>query len=168
MHKIMDKLKLLDLIQTEYDFVKRTLSLMSSEQMLQPGASYGEWSVKDVVAHLAAWQNRFLGWFAASQRGETPELPAPGYTWEDLNRLNEQTRLADKDRPLDKVLSDFHASYEQIVEVVEAHSEEDLFDPDLYEWTSEQSPLWMYVAHNTYLHYYAHIEHVREWLADSQ
>jgi len=54
------------------------------------------------------------------------------------------------------------------VEVVEALSEEDLFDPDLYEWTSEQSPLWMYVAHNTYLHYCDHIGHVREWLADSQ
>ena len=35
------------------------------------------------------------------------------------------------------------------------------FDPDLYEWTSEEMPLWSAIAANTYSHYPAHLERIR-------
>jgi hypothetical protein len=32
-------------------------------------------------------------WVGETLRGEVPETPAPGMTWDDLDRLNEQTYL---------------------------------------------------------------------------
>ncbi|MCU0281239.1 MAG: ClbS/DfsB family four-helix bundle protein, partial [Acidimicrobiia bacterium] len=58
---------------------------------LRPGAC-GEWSVKDVLAHLDAWHEMFLDWEAAGCRGEKPVIPAPGYTWATTPALNEEIR----------------------------------------------------------------------------
>jgi hypothetical protein len=72
--------------------------------MEEPGI-VGEWSVKDVLAHLYEWEQMVLRWLAAGKRGETPEVPAEGYKWNQLPALNEEIWLKYKDLPLDEILS---------------------------------------------------------------
>ncbi len=50
---------LLDLINAEYDQLRAIVNAISPAQLVQQGA-IGEWSVKDVLAHLAAWEARLV------------------------------------------------------------------------------------------------------------
>ena len=56
-----DKAALLAMIQAGYEQLEVLLATLSPEQMTIPGVN-GSWSVKDNLAHLAAWQ----GYQAAS------------------------------------------------------------------------------------------------------
>ena len=41
----------------------------------------GQWSVKDLLAHLDAWHELVLAWERAGRAGEPVAIPAPGLTW---------------------------------------------------------------------------------------
>ncbi len=131
--------------------------------MAQPGVE-SNWSVKDILAHIMAWEKRMVQWLEESLRGEVPERPAPGMSWDDLDRLNEQIYRENRDRALDEVLADFRQSHEESLRVVEAIAEEDLIEPERFEWR-EGDPIWHMVAGNTWWHYKEHRETISNWLA---
>jgi hypothetical protein len=163
MNEKFDKQKMLDFMRAEYEFVERTLALLSPEQMLEPDVQ-GPWSVKDTLAHLTRWHVRALDWLAAARQGEQPELPEPGYTWEQIDDINDRTYREDKDLPLDTVLEAFRQTYRQLYAETEQLSEEELFGRaglSLY----FRDPLFGYIAHNSFFHYREHIEPVRRWMS---
>ncbi len=168
MHRLLDKEKLLALIETEKAFLDRTIALVDPEQMLETVVGKHRRSVKDILAHLAAWQNRLLGWIEASESGGAPLIPEGRHTWDELDELNDERFDHDANLPLDEVTADFAESYDKLLELVRATSEEDLLRPDLYKWTSELAVLADFVSHNTYLHYAGHVAPLREWLAGHQ
>jgi hypothetical protein len=69
---------IIERLHTERRRLEQKLAGLSPEEMTQPGV-VGDWSVKDVLAHLADWEQMCLGWCAACDRGEKPETPAPGH-----------------------------------------------------------------------------------------
>jgi hypothetical protein len=160
----MTKTKILEMIQSEQEALKRTLARLSAEQMTQPGVE-SNWSVKDILVHITDWERRMVQWIEASVRGEVPERPAPGMTWDDLDRLNEQTYMLNRDKPLGEVQAEFDRSYQRSLRAVEALSEADLIDPYRFEWR-EGDPLWHMVAANTWWHYKEHRETISDWLKD--
>ncbi|MGD8586077.1 MAG: ClbS/DfsB family four-helix bundle protein, partial [Chloroflexota bacterium] len=81
--RYLNKGKILARIRTERRRLEQNLELLDEAQMLRPGV-VGDWSVKDILAHLADWECRFLGWYRAGQRGEVPETPAPDLSWSQL------------------------------------------------------------------------------------
>lgn len=139
-----------------------TLSQLDEDQMISPGLESG-WSVKDVLAHIQVWETRMVRWLEETQRGETPQMLPPGMTWDDLDQMNDETYLQNRDRPLSEVLEEFHQSFPKAVDTVKSISEEDLIDPDRFEWR-EGKPLWFIVAANTFWHYDEHDKAIREWL----
>lgn len=60
------------------------------------------------------------------------------------------------------MLADFQDSYQQSLKAVEALSEEDLTDPNRFDWR-EGEPLWVMVAANTFWHYKEHGESIHAW-----
>jgi uncharacterized protein (TIGR03083 family) len=137
--------------QKEYQALEKLLAPLTPEQMTQPGA-VGDWSVKDVLAHLYEWQQMFFGWYEAGLRGETPALPGRGYKWNQLPALNHEIYLAYRDAPLDDVLARFHDSHRRTMALVEALSEEDLFAHGGFEWLGKHS-LAVFINANTGSHY---------------
>lgn len=158
------KEEILEAILSEREALETTLDQLSEEQKTQPGAEDG-WSVKDILAHITDWEKRLLLWIDESIQGERPQRPAPGMTWDDLDRLNELTYLANKDRSLEEVEIDFHSSYQKALKTVQALSEEDLIDPKRFSWR-KGDPLWLMVAANTWEHYKEHRETIIEWLQE--
>ncbi len=112
--------------------LEKVLGKVAPDAMTSPGVC-GAWSAKDVLAHVAHWQELHLGWWAAVQRGETPEVPAPGLTFrpDDMDKLNQQIFRAHCDQPLEEVLHYLRETYERFMAVVEATPEDDLFRPGL-------------------------------------
>ena len=164
MNADIDKQRLLDLIQVEYDFVERTLELLTPERMVITDVE-GWWSVKDTVAHLSFWMKRLLAWFEASKQGIRKIPPKEGYTWKEIDKLNDDTSAADKDRALDGVLAEFHNVYGQVLTMVEGLYEEELFNDDFADGFDDLP--WQLVMYNTYHHFYEHIKAVREWISTS-
>ena len=157
------KAQILELIKTEHEALQAVLESLAESQMIQPGAEE-KLSVKDLLAHITDWEQRMVQWIEESLQGQIPEQPAPGMTWDDLDRLNEQTYLANKDRPLAEIRSDFKASYQQALATVQALSQADLFDPHRFTWR-EGNALWHMVEVNTWVHYREHRESISRWLA---
>src|SRR5438477_8420769 len=123
----MQKREVIEAIQSERAHLESLLASMSAEQMCQRVLD-GQRSVKDILAHIADWERRCIVWIEAGLHGETPERPEQGYTWKDIDALNERTFLENKDRPLLEVQVDSRRAYEQFLGQVQSLSDEDITD----------------------------------------
>jgi hypothetical protein len=119
--------------------------------MVWPG-SMDDWSVKDILAHLVDWEQRFIEWYKTGLKGEIPETPAPGFTWRELPKLNQEGFEQHKNDPLEKVLERFEKSNQEILDLVEGMQGNEIFEPKCYQWTGD-SPLLPWIAANTSSHY---------------
>jgi dienelactone hydrolase len=156
------KARLVELVEEEYSALQETLAQVPRERMTEPGV-VGSWTVKDILAHIAAWQGRMARWVSDTLRGAVPQVLPAGMTWDDLDRWNEQTYLENRDRPLAEVLDEFARSYDQALEATRAATEDDLFDPARFPWR-EGRPLWVMVAANTFWHHAEHAQAIGQWL----
>lgn len=123
----------------------------------------GDWTPKDTMAHIADWEQRFLRWYRAGQRGEVVERPETGMTWDDLDRLNREVVERSRARSLDEVRAEFAASYRAILDAVTAMDEDELFTVGRYAWTKKH-PLLPYLRSNTDEHYAEHTAELEAWL----
>ena len=158
----MNKAQLIEAITNGRSKFEETLSQLAQEQLTSPGLESG-WSVKDVLAHIQVWETRMVRWLGDAQRGEIPQMLPSGMTWDDLDQMNEETYLENRDKPLMGVLAEFHKSFPKALDAVKDISEGDLIDPDRFEWR-EGKPLWFIVAANTFWHYEEHDKAIREWM----
>ena len=127
----MDKTTLLGILQANRALFDQTLAQVK-EPYLTGRHGADERSARDIVAHITGWEQRLIGWLAAAARGETPQIPEPGATWDDMDGLNARDFKANYDRPLDDVLADSRRSFQQLLERVVAFSEVELTDPGRY------------------------------------
>ncbi len=148
MPPIETKAQLLAKLRESRAALEKVLGKVAPEAMTRPGVCEA-WSAKDVLAHVAHWQELHLGWWAAVQRGETPDVPAPGLTFKpaDMDRLNQQIYLAHCDQPLEEVLRYLRETYERFVAVVEATPEADLFRPGLVSFTGKGTLARWYIEY---------------------
>ena len=145
------KKELLESIRTTRGLLDKKFSRLTPKQMVWPG-SMDDWSVKDILAHLVDWEQRFIEWYKAGRRGEIPETPAPGFTWRELPRLNQEGFEQHKNETLEDVLERYEKSYLEVLELVEGMKEQEIFEAEYYEWTGESS-LLPWIAANTSSHY---------------
>jgi hypothetical protein len=121
------------------------------------------WTLGDLVAHLAEWQQMFLRWYADGLRGVEPAMPAPGFKWNETPRLNRAIREKHRSRPLATVRAEFDAGYGEIIRVVEGLPPRALLQPGRFEWTGKHA-LSTYLGPNTASHYRFAIKVIDRWL----
>ncbi len=152
MAKQRSKAELLQDIRVERRRLENILAGLAPDEIIKPGV-VGEWSVKDVLAHLTAWEQLFLSWYEAGLQGRVAETSPVGMSAKAIDALNQiiydQYRLCS----MEEVLEKFQNSYQQVLAAVEAIPEEDLFAAGRYEWTGKWN-LADYVAGNTCNHYH--------------
>jgi hypothetical protein len=150
--KYTGKEALLKDIQTERRRLEKPLAFISEEQLLLPGV-VGDWSIKDVLAHLVEWEQLFLAWYRCGIEGTVPAIQPMGLSRTVIDQLNQGFYERNRLRPLPAVLADFNASYQEILRTVQAISEEEMFSTGRYAWTGKLV-LADYIAANTCSHYY--------------
>ena len=138
------KSKIIKQLQAERRRLENNLAGLSQADMLQPGV-VKEWSIKDVLAHLADWEGRFIGWYTADKHGEKVETPAPGISWKNIDPLNQQIYLAHRDQPLEVVLAYFRLTHQDFMSLVESIPEEEILAPGLFYWIGK-APLYNWLA----------------------
>lgn len=164
MEALLDKPTLLDKVETEYQAFVDLLAPLDGWQLTTPGV-VGDWSIKELLAHLTVWQKRLLTVLQAARQGIQPETPITQITCEDLDRANRVFYEAAKARPLDDVWSVFRATYLQVKQEIAALSEEALKDPERFAWLDGLA-LEHFIACDTYEHYQEHMLLVRVWLME--
>jgi len=163
MGKRLRKNDLLHEIQRERRTLDETLALLSPRRMTKAGVTRGGWSVKDVLAHLVEWQRMNLGWYAAGVRGESPAMPAPGFTLRELPRLNAMIYRKHHRRPLRAVMRDYQSYHARVVELITALPNADLVTLRRFSWTGPSWTLSDYLRASTAAHYlWAHTR-IRQW-----
>ncbi len=162
--RYLNKQVILERITAERRRLEKSLALLDEEQMVISGV-VGEWSVKDVLAHLMDWEGRFLGWYEAGRRGEVPEVPAPGIGWDKLDSLNQRIYEKYREWALASVLAAFQGSYQQVLRVVERIPEEEMFAAGGYAWLGEGNMVG-YILANTADHYRWAKLNIRRWLTE--
>ncbi|HYP39900.1 MAG TPA: DinB family protein [Chloroflexia bacterium] len=99
---------------------------LSEKDMLQPGAC-GDWSVRDILAHLAAWDRSQTAMYRAMISGERhPMLDLDEEANESFNHEHHQATL---DAILDEVITELMASREEMIEVLREIDNTALFAP---------------------------------------
>jgi hypothetical protein len=149
--RLSSKIELINSTCAERKRLEEKIAGLIPAEINFPG-TMGNWSVKDILQHLVDWEQRWIGWYKAGQRGEVVETPEAGYNWRQMGQLNELHRQKNKDRPLADVLSDFHASYNQMMDMIEKIPEAEMLAIGMYTWTGKL-PLIAWIAGNTCEHY---------------
>jgi hypothetical protein len=152
---------LLQRIDTDRARLDAALARLSDDELQQPGFD-GEMSVKDLLAHIAAWEQLCIGWIRAGQRGDQPDRPDQ-YTPEGVDRLNADIYARNRDRPLPDVRADFDRSFTEIRSVVESLTEKEIGDVGAWAWTGERS-LEVFISANADFHYKEHAEQLERWI----
>ena len=159
----MNKKELIEQLQAERARIEALLAELSEEQV-GAGGVQGDWSVKDVVAHLTTWERRGTEWIRSIVQGEEPQVPMPGYSWRDLDRLNLETYQQNRLMPWRDVLAEFQQSFPLLMEQVQALGEEQLDETFQAEWTGDQVVSARQIVAWRYLHYRSHGGHIQAWL----
>jgi hypothetical protein len=157
------KAELLREMQASYVTFETVIAPLNDTQLTTSGVN-GDWSIKDIVAHIATWQARAARSLEFAARDEEPQHDFPVNNEEEMHAFNAATFAANRSRPLSLVLMDFHASYQQLQDAVAALNEDALFAAGLFAWM-DGDPLWQVVASNTFWHYPEHITMIEEWQA---
>jgi hypothetical protein len=131
------KAQLLSDLQDEQAQWEALLADIGEAHMTQPGVA-GQWSIKDIVAHLTAWRRRTVGRFQAALRHEpTPPPPWPPELQTD-DEINAWMHASDRDRPLADVLAASRTVFAQLVDTLSAFPEADLLDPSRFDWMGDE------------------------------
>lgn len=159
------KSELLAQIERERFFWEQLVAEVGEEHMLEPGAT-GDWTFKDVVAHLNGWRRKTLARLDAARSGQTPvppPWPAHFNEEDDVEEINAWIYQANRDRPLQEMLDEYQRSFSAMGEAVSALSERDLTEPGRYEWLEGEPLATVLTASFGHLHE-EHEPALRDWL----
>lgn len=148
--------------QESFDTLMQLVDSIAPTDQALAGVN-GSWSVKDVLAHLVAWQDLLDGWYQQEQTGGQPHVPAQGYSWSQMSQLNEKIFREHRHDPSEHVRAELRRSHERLQKMVAAHSEEQLFAKQRYAWTGSTS-MGSHIAGCSASHYQWAIELIRKWL----
>jgi len=151
MTRAATKTQLIEDAQTERAALEKFLATLTPEQMAQPNV-VGEWSAKDVLAHLIEWETMVMKWYAAGVKGKVPAVPSEEYNWGQLPQLNHAIYLKHRDRSLEDIQKEFKSSYKKIMKLIESIPEKELFTRGQYSWT-KNNLLAAYFNSATAAHY---------------
>jgi len=158
----MNKSELLNWLQEQYEKWQALLDQIGPERMDQTGVN-GEWSMKDLVAHLTGWNRWLVFRLQAAQRSE-PEPPPP---WpahlQTEDEINAWIYESNRGRSVREVLDETHEVYQQLLAVIEGLPDEVRIEP---EWRLVWLGGQRFPAGEFFDHFHDdHEPDVRAWLA---
>jgi hypothetical protein len=144
-------------IDREWAALERRIALLSEAEMTTPGD--GGWSVKDLLAHISAWErvlliNHLQGGTFAEAAGMDEDTAAATEQMTAETGLNDYFYQRDKELSLSEVLAHLRATHQQVVAALEQLDDADLqraHDPD-----DPESHLVDSIVGDTYDHYLQH------------
>lgn len=159
LNEFLDEIRIL---RTKLEGLIAAVPADRREEASLPG---GEWSVKDVLAHLGTWEELTVLRLQAALDGVPPVLPPLGSEAE-MNAFNDRVHLEAQRRTFSDVHSQFDAAHHELMALL-ARQDEAFLASKLPEPWGRGRTAWQLVAANTIRHYPEHIEAIETWLLGS-
>ena len=155
----MTKDEILDALEDEREKMLAALDGLSDEEMLDPTVA-DSWSVKDIIAHLNAWEAELVRMLWQLLQGSKPSTVQ--LSGESIDERNAQWQALYKNRPLEAVLEDYQAVRQQTLRRVDQFSEAELNNPAKYP-ALRGIPLWKWIAEDSFEHEAEHLSDIIRW-----
>ncbi|HNT24162.1 MAG TPA: ClbS/DfsB family four-helix bundle protein [Anaerolineales bacterium] len=149
----MNKTRLLGRIHSSRTKWEKWLSRFeeaNGEARMSEPNTPGDWSVKDVIAHITWHERQMLGALQARALIGSPWWDLP---LDQRNQLIYEENLA---RPLAEVRQEASQVHAALLQAIEGLDEKDLHDAERFQGMPEKWKPWELLAGNTYEHYQAH------------
>lgn len=147
----MDKHQLINKIDTAWSRLEESFAGLADAQMTQPGVT-GDWSVKDILGHVTAWEEEALHHLPRIREGKRPPKYADLYG--GIDAFNALKTEENRHRSLDEVMARFEEVHAQLVAYIEAAPEELI---------ATETRFRRRIRLDTYSHYPTHTQAIREW-----
>ena len=155
----MTKTEVLQELSDSREALLELIDGLTDQEMLEPALDNG-WTVKDVVVHLTMWEAELVKLLFRAEQGRNPgTIHFRGKTTDEINA---QWYQQNKDRDLEMALNDFHGVRKQTLRRVQSFTDEDLTDPDRFDWLGGHA-LWTWIAADSFKHEREHTEQIRAW-----
>lgn len=140
------------------------VNAVGPDRMQEPGAM-GQWTFKDLAAHLTGWRQRSINRLRAAARGEGEPLPPWPADLEDDDAINDWIQEHATNRSVEDILAEADTSFADLAAAVESLPSDVLWDQARFPWLEGQS-IGQAILDRSYFDHY-HDEHeadVRAWL----
>lgn len=157
MTTLMNKAIFLEMLQTGRAQWEALLAKVDQARVTEPGIE-GEWSLKDILAHVA--------WYEREMVGILQTRALVGSSLWVLPNVERNAAIFDQNcnRSLPEVLAEAQHVYFELLHTAQSLADDDLIDPSRYRDMPADWVPWKVFADNSYEHYAAHIPAIRAWL----
>lgn len=146
------------------------LAKMNEVQLVTPQFS-DQWSIKDIIAHLWAWQQRTIARAEAALSNQQPQFPQwlPGVEPDDeeyTEPINLWIYTTYRDQSWSSTHQNWREGYLHLLELGEAFVEREMLDTGRYAWLQGYPIALIYLA--SYDHHQEHLEQLLSWLEEQE
>lgn len=147
----MDREQLLERLEKAWQDFQESYAGLSDRELTKPGVS-GDWSVRDILAHVTTWEQEALKHLPTILKGGKPPRYSVAYGGIDaFNRLMTEQKSSLTIIDIRRELEDTHRC---LVDFIETVHEEQL---------RTETPFRHRLRLDTYSHYPKHANAIRKW-----
>src|SRR5438477_611804 len=146
----MDKQQLLKQLEKAWTAIKESYDGLSDSQLTEPGV-VGDWSVKDILAHVTTWEEEALKYLPLILTGGKP----PRYIqFGGIDAFNAQMTEQKRSLALSEVLRQLDETHRRLIDYLQNVPEEHF---------TRETPFRHRLRLDAYSHYPQHARAIREW-----
>ncbi len=147
--------ELMAAIETERAQLEKALARFSEDQKTKALLKNG-WSIKDLMAHISAWEQVGFDIVQPARDGK-PLKAYVSKVFESIDHFNAATFEKNKDKSLGEIEIEFNAAYKNFVALIET-LDEDFIASNLPFEGAEDLNVRSVISANTHLHYREHTQ----------
>jgi hypothetical protein len=153
--------QLLEVMRTARANWESLLAEVGEARLTEPGVE-GDWSLKDIIAHITYFETWATNCLMAIRRGE----PLSQLEYKGLSIDEENALIYERQRslPLADVLRGSQISFQRSIESVQGLPDNDLYDLEFTRTFGADWTIFDLIAGDTFEHYNDHSTSVRAWL----
>jgi uncharacterized protein (TIGR03083 family) len=146
----MNRQQLLKKLDKAWTEIKESYAGLSDSQLTEPGVM-GDWSVKDILAHVTTWEEEALKYLPLIIKEGRP----PRYTtYGGIDAFNAQMTEQKRGLSLPEVLRQLDETHRRLIDYLQSVPEEQF---------TQETRFRHRLRLDTYSHYPEHAKAIREW-----
>jgi hypothetical protein len=149
----MTKGELLQKVEAAWAAFQASYAGLDEAQLTEPGVT-GEWSIKEILAHVTTWEQEALKSLPVILKGG--RLPRYSVLYGGIDAFNAQTTEQKRKLSLAVVLAEMEETHRQLLAMIQNAPEEVL---------ARETRFRRRLRLDTYSHYPIHESAIREWRA---
>jgi Protein of unknown function (DUF1706) len=147
----MDRSQLLTRLDQAWEAFKASYAGLSDLELMEPGVT-GDWSVRDIIAHVTRWEEEALRHLPLILNGGTP--PRYSVTYGGIDAFNAQTTEQKRHLSLSEVLRQQDDTHRRLIAFIQSAPEKQFI---------RETRFRRRLRLDTYSHYPKHAKAIQEW-----